>query len=291
MRSCRDAATPVMTTRTTLLAASAIADASTTSDHFVVCRPRTRSSCYDAQADAARARTLCAPRTHRPRAASGTAPCVALPRTLSAGNDFAVRAAVARAHDTPRECRLACAIGHGRRARHPDSTGELVVRTRDGLNTRWPEHAGRKPPEPGARDEVIDELDTTVRECILVLDAKRAKLEIEGDIYLSTGTLMFMIKMLKKSYLCRVIMRLSPTPYTLNMSKISCMSASETRAPARLGVTFISTTAARQSTRSELLIYVADDFETADAFAYDILYSRSFRRRSRRLPASTSHEL
>ena len=45
-----------------------------------------------------------------------------------------------------------------------------------GPNTRWPEHAGRKPPEPGARDEVIDELDTTVRECIHVLDAKRAKL-------------------------------------------------------------------------------------------------------------------
>ena len=37
------------------------------------------------------------------------------------GNDFAVRAAVARAHDTARACRLACAIGHGRRARHPDS--------------------------------------------------------------------------------------------------------------------------------------------------------------------------
>ena len=39
----------------------------------------------------------------------------------SARNDFAVRAAMARARDTARACRLACAVGHGRRARHPDS--------------------------------------------------------------------------------------------------------------------------------------------------------------------------
>ena len=48
----------------------------------------------------------------------------------SAGNDFAVRAAVARAHDTARECRLACAIGHGRRARHPDSGIRATSRSR-----------------------------------------------------------------------------------------------------------------------------------------------------------------
>ena len=54
-----------------------------------------------------------------------------------------------------------------------------------GPNTRWPEHAGQ-PPELGARDAVVVELDTTVRERILALDAKRTELEIEGDIYWRT---------------------------------------------------------------------------------------------------------
>ena len=44
-----------------------------------------------------------------------------LSTTRSAGNGFAIRAAVARAHDTARACHLACAIGHNRRARHSDS--------------------------------------------------------------------------------------------------------------------------------------------------------------------------
>ena len=48
----------------------------------------------------------------------------------SAGHDFAVRAAVARAHGTARACRLACAIGHGRRARHPDSGSHATSRSR-----------------------------------------------------------------------------------------------------------------------------------------------------------------
>ena len=48
----------------------------------------------------------------------------------SAGNDFAVRAAVARAHDTAPVWRLACAIGHGRRARHPDSGSRATSRSR-----------------------------------------------------------------------------------------------------------------------------------------------------------------
>ena len=56
--------------------------------------------------------------------------------------------------------------------------GELVVRTRNGMNT-----LGGQPPEPGARDAVAAELDTTVRERILALVAKQKKLEIEGDIY------------------------------------------------------------------------------------------------------------
>ena len=43
--------------------------------------------------------------------------------TRSAGNDFAVRAAVARAHDTARACRLACAIGH--RTRQESMTPRL----------------------------------------------------------------------------------------------------------------------------------------------------------------------
>ena len=49
---------------------------------------------------------------------------------LSTGNDFAVRAVVARAHDTARAYRLACAIGHGRRARHPDSGSRATLRSR-----------------------------------------------------------------------------------------------------------------------------------------------------------------
>jgi hypothetical protein len=41
----------------------------------------------------------------------------------SARNDFAVCAAVAFENCTARACRLAWAIGHGRRARHPNSAG------------------------------------------------------------------------------------------------------------------------------------------------------------------------
>ena len=48
----------------------------------------------------------------------------------SARNDFAVRAAVTRAHDTARACRLACAIGHARRARYPDSGSRATSRSR-----------------------------------------------------------------------------------------------------------------------------------------------------------------
>ena len=51
-------------------------------------------------------------------------------RPHSAGKDFAVRAAVVRAHDTARACRLACVIGHGRRARHPDSGSRATSRSR-----------------------------------------------------------------------------------------------------------------------------------------------------------------
>ena len=36
---------------------------------------------------------------------------------------------------------------------------------------------------PGAHDAVVVELDTTIRERILALDAKRAKLLIEGDLH------------------------------------------------------------------------------------------------------------
>ena len=50
--------------------------------------------------------------------------------TISVGNDFAVRAAMVREHDTARECRLACAIEHGRRARHPDSGIRATSRSR-----------------------------------------------------------------------------------------------------------------------------------------------------------------
>ena len=48
----------------------------------------------------------------------------------SARNDFAVRAAVARANDMSRACRLACVIGHGRRARHPNSGSRATSRSR-----------------------------------------------------------------------------------------------------------------------------------------------------------------
>ena len=48
----------------------------------------------------------------------------------SARNDFAVCAAVAHARDTARACRLACAIGHGRRARHLDSGSRATSRSR-----------------------------------------------------------------------------------------------------------------------------------------------------------------
>ena len=48
----------------------------------------------------------------------------------SAGNDFGVRAAVARTHDTAREWRLACAIGHDKRARHPDPGIRATSRSR-----------------------------------------------------------------------------------------------------------------------------------------------------------------
>ena len=48
----------------------------------------------------------------------------------SAGNNFAVRAAVARAHDTAPACRLACAIGHGRRARHLATSTPVLARPR-----------------------------------------------------------------------------------------------------------------------------------------------------------------
>ena len=50
----------------------------------------------------------------------------------SARNDFAVRAAVAHARDTARAraCRLACAIGHGKRARHLDSGSRATSRSR-----------------------------------------------------------------------------------------------------------------------------------------------------------------
>ena len=51
-------------------------------------------------------------------------------RFSSARNDFAVRAAVAHARDTARACRLACAIGHGRRARHLDSGSRATSRSR-----------------------------------------------------------------------------------------------------------------------------------------------------------------
>ena len=49
---------------------------------------------------------------------------------LSARNDFAVRAAEAHARDTAHACRLACAIGHGRRARHLDSGSRATSRSR-----------------------------------------------------------------------------------------------------------------------------------------------------------------
>ena len=66
-----------------------------------------------------------------------------------------------------------------RRLRCVRIPGELVVRTRNGLNT-----LGSRPNlVPGARDVVVVELDTTVRERILALDANRKGLEIEGDIY------------------------------------------------------------------------------------------------------------
>ena len=51
-------------------------------------------------------------------------------RKESARNDFGVRAAVARAHDTALACRAACAIGHGRRTRHPDSGSRATLRSR-----------------------------------------------------------------------------------------------------------------------------------------------------------------
>ena len=54
-----------------------------------------------------------------------------------------------------------------------------MFRTRNGLNTL----GSRPPPEPGARDAVVVELDTTVRERILSLDAKPKQLYIESDIY------------------------------------------------------------------------------------------------------------
>ena len=51
-------------------------------------------------------------------------------RFSSARTDFAVRAAVAHASDTARACRFACAIGHGRRARHLDSGSRATSRSR-----------------------------------------------------------------------------------------------------------------------------------------------------------------
>ena len=55
----------------------------------------------------------------------------------SARNDFAVRAAVARTRDTARACRLACAIGHGRRARHPDSGSHATSRSCAAHQRKW----------------------------------------------------------------------------------------------------------------------------------------------------------
>ena len=51
-------------------------------------------------------------------------------KTSSARNDFAVRAAVAHAYDMARACRLTCAIGYGRRARHLDSGSRATSRSR-----------------------------------------------------------------------------------------------------------------------------------------------------------------
>ena len=48
----------------------------------------------------------------------------------SARNDFAVRAAVLRACDTARACRITFAIGHGSRARHPDPGSRATSRSR-----------------------------------------------------------------------------------------------------------------------------------------------------------------
>ena len=64
----------------------------------------------------------------------------------STGNGFGVRAAVARARDTARACRVACAIGHGRRARHTatrlrfscDLTAARSQAKATFANTRWP---------------------------------------------------------------------------------------------------------------------------------------------------------
>ena len=50
--------------------------------------------------------------------------------TSSARSDFAIHAAVAHARDKERACRLACAIGHGRRARHLDSGSRATSRSR-----------------------------------------------------------------------------------------------------------------------------------------------------------------
>ena len=57
--------------------------------------------------------------------------------------------------------------------------------------------------------------------------------------------------MLKKRNVCRLIQTLSPTATanTLNMPTISCKSAAQTRSPARLLATFISTT--REAMRSK----------------------------------------
>ena len=50
--------------------------------------------------------------------------------TASARNNFAVRAAVAHVRDTARACRLAYAIGHGRRERHLDFASRATSRSR-----------------------------------------------------------------------------------------------------------------------------------------------------------------
>ena len=124
--------------------------------------------------------------------------------------------------------------------------GELVVRTRNGLNT-----LGSRPNLVYAAQSLSNSTRLSASASLRSTSTQNKRSCISRATY--TCATSSKIKMLKKSHVCRLIQALSPTAYIVNMSTNSCKNVSQARSPARLDATFISTAVNRAVMRSKFL--------------------------------------